>query len=144
MSRPTPEHATATLQQLQDDRERLESLTQTPWWAPVALGLVVGLWVGSAPVTDRTTGYLLALVAALLVASLVRTRTGIRLRRSGARQWSLAILWLLATLVLYSVALALGSLGEAAWAMVPALAAAGLTSLTVRVSDRWAREARGA
>ncbi|GAA1176909.1 hypothetical protein GCM10009584_17970 [Ornithinimicrobium humiphilum] len=137
----SPDHATDLLRQLDDDRSRLADLTATPWWAPAFLGLVVGLWVASPAVGDRTSNYVFALVAAVVIVSVVRARTGIRLRAAGARQVSLGALWLLATLVLYSVSLALVSLDRSVWVVLPALGAAATTWAAARVSDRWAREA---
>lgn len=140
MSHPSPDSATSSLQQMRDDQSRMAALTSTPGWAPALLALVAGLWVASAPIGDRTTGYVSALVGAVLVVYLVQAQTGIKVRRSGPRQWSLGILWLLFTLVLYSVSLALGSVDKVGWTVVPALAAGTFTYFVVRVSDRWARE----
>lgn len=141
MSSPSPDRAHDLLEQLGEDRTRLAALTATPWWAPVLLGLVAGLWVASPAVGDRTAGYLLALLGAVLVVSLVRTRTGIRVRAAGPRSAGLAVLWLLVTLVLYSVALGLVSLDRAAWVAAPAVVAGVVTCAVVRVADRWSREA---
>ncbi|WP_122261974.1 hypothetical protein [Ornithinimicrobium cerasi] len=140
MSHISPDSATSTLQQMRDDRSRVAALTSTPWWAPTLLALVAGLWVASASMSDRTTGYVLALAGAALVVYLVRAQTGIKVRRSGPRQWSLGVLWLLFTLAMYSVSLALGSVDKAGWTVVPALAAGTVTYFVVTVSDRWARD----
>lgn len=140
MSFPSPDRAHDLLEQLVDDRARLASLTATPWWSPVLLGLVAGLWVASPAVGDRTTGYVLALLGAALVVFLVRTRTGIRVSAVGPRAAGLAVLWLLVTLLLYSASLALVSLGRSAWVPAPAIVAGVVTWAVVRVADRWARE----
>ena len=140
MSDTSPYSAASSLQQMRDDRSRMATLTSTPWWAPALMALVAGLWVASAPMNDRTTGYLLALVGAALVAYLVQSRTGIKVRRSGPRQWALGVLWLLLTLAMYSAALALGSVEKAGWTVVPALAAGAFTYFVAKVSDRWARD----
>lgn len=140
MSTPSPDRAHDLLEQLGDDRTRLASLSATPWWAPVLLALVAALWVASPAVGDRTTSYVLAVLGAVLVVSLVRTRTGIRVRAAGPRSAGLAVLWLLVTLVLYSVALGLVSLDRSAWVVVPAVVAGGVTYGAVRVADGWARE----
>jgi hypothetical protein len=137
----SPDRATDLLRQLDHDRSRLADLTATPWWAPALLGLVVGLWVASPAVGDRTSNYVFALVAAVVIVSVVRAGTGIRLRAAGARQVALGALWLLASLVLYSVSLALVSLDRPVWVVLPALGAAAVTWAAARVSDRWAREA---
>ena len=86
-SSPSPTDATDLLRQLDEDRSRLAGLTATPWWAPALLGLVVGLWVASPSVGDRTTNYLFALGATVVVIYLVRVRTGIRLRGPGHGSW---------------------------------------------------------
>ena len=139
-SSPTPADATDLLRQLDEDRSRLAGLTATPWWAPALLGLVVGLWVASPAVGDRTTNYLFALAAAVVVVHLVRVRTGIRLRGAGARQLVLGVLWLLVTLLLYSAALGLVSLDREVWTVLPAAVAGVVTYALAVVSDRWARE----
>lgn len=140
MSTPTPDSARSTLTQMNDDRLRMASLTVTPWWAPALIAMVVGLWVASPVTGDRRTGYAVAVVSAALVIYLVRAQTGIRVRTAEPRQWSLGILWLLLTLVMYSSAVGLDSLDRAPWVAVPALGAAGITYAAAWVSDRWARE----
>lgn len=140
MSTPSPDRAHDLLEQLGGDRSRLAAVTATPWWASALLGLVAGLWVASPAVGDRTTSYVLAVVGVALVVWLVRERTGIRLRTAGPRPVALAVLWLLVTLVLYSVSLGLASLDRAAWVVVPALLAGGATWAAARLADRWARE----
>lgn len=140
MSTPTPDSARSTFTQMRDDRLRMASLTVTPWWAPALIAMVVGLWVASPVTGDRMTGYAVAVVSAALVIYLVRAQTGIRVRTAEPRQWSLGILWLLLTLVMYSSAVGLDSLDRAPWVAVPALSAAGITYAAAWVSDRWARE----
>lgn len=140
MSTPTPDSARSTFTQMRDDRLRMASLTVTPWWAPALIAMVVGLWVASPVTGDRRTGYAVAVVSAALVIYLVRAQTGIRVRTAEPRQWSLGILWLLLTLVMYSSAVGLDSLDRAPWVAVPALSAAGITYAAAWVSDRWARE----
>lgn len=144
MSHPSPDDARSSLNQVRDDRSRMAALTSPPRWASTLLGLVAGLWVASAPVGDRATGYVLALAAAVLVVYLVQAQTGIKVRRSGPRQWSLAVLWLLFTLAMYSVSLALGSVDRVGWTVLPALAAGAVTAWVATVSERWAREGLGA
>lgn len=139
-SSPSPTDATDLLRQLDEDRSRLAGLTETPWWAPALMGLVVGLWVASPAVGDRTPNYLFALVAGVVVVYLVRVRTGIRLRGAGARPLALGILWLLVTLLLYSAALGLVSLDREVWTVLPAVVAGVVTYGLAVVSDRWVRE----
>ncbi|MGD8202258.1 hypothetical protein ACQE98_16585 [Ornithinimicrobium sp. W1679] len=139
-SSPSPTDATDLFRQMDDDRSRLAGLTETPWWAPALMGLVVGLWVASPAVGDRTPNYLFALVAGVVVVYLVRLRTGIRLRGAGARPLALGILWVLVTLLLYSAALGLVSLDREVWTVLPAVVAGVVTYGLAVASDRWVRE----
>ncbi|AQP43424.1 hypothetical protein [Tessaracoccus flavus] len=137
----SPEHASAMLDQLRDDRVRLNAMTETPWWVPIALGLITGVWVASPAVGDRTVGYTMALVSVAVLVLLARRQMGVKLRISGASVWVLAVIWLAITLTAYSVALGLISLQLTAWVAVPALAAAAVTVGMARSIDRRARAA---
>ena len=130
----------STLNQMSADRSRLNALTSTPWWAPALLALIAGAWVASPALGDRKTGYAVALVSATLGVYLARQHMGIRVKASGPRHWALVMLWLLFTLVMYSVALGLVSFDKAVWVVAPSLAAAGFTYVVAKVADRWARE----
>lgn len=137
---PRQADAAATLAQLERDRDRLVSTTRTPWWVPTAIGLIVGLWVGSPALASARVSYGTAVVAVVLVLAFARRQTGVQASARGPRVWALGALWLLVTLLAYSVSLGLAAADMPVWIAVPAAIAGAVTYLHVRLIDRWARE----
>lgn len=135
-----PDDAAATLDQLRRDRARLNSTTQTPWWVSAGLGLIVALWVVSPALAPVPVSYGIAVVAVVLVLSLARRHTGLRTSARGPRIWALGVLWLLVTLVSYSVSLGLAASNLPAWIVVPSVVSGAATYLCAQTADRWGRE----
>lgn len=133
--------AAATLDQLQHDRARLDEATRTPWWVPAGLALIAAIWVLSPALVPPSVSYALAVVGVLALLHGARRQTGLRASVRGPRTWALAALWLLLTMLAYSVALGLAAADLVVWVGLPAAAAAAVTYLSARTVDRWAREA---
>ena len=132
---PSPDEASAALNSLATDRERLAANVQVPWALLAAFGGLGAWWVSAAVATTPgenyeppTTGWL-ALVGTLVVAYLIRRETGVHFRKMGARAaW--AVVGILAVcLVLFSVSLGLVSFGLQ-WAVA-------LTSLVAFAATTW-------
>lgn len=134
-----PDDATATLNQLARDRARLDARTRMPFWAPVAFAVVAALWVASPAMGDARTNYVFALVAAVLVADLARRWTGLRAKAVGPRAWALTVLWLVVTLLMYSISLGLVAGQLPLWVLVPAVVAGVTTWFCIRAADACAR-----
>ncbi len=111
------------LDALQADRDRLVENARVPWPLLAAFGGVGAWWVAEAASARPGEDYepqassWLALAAVIVIAHLVRRETGIRFRAMGAAAaW--AVVGIVATCsILFSVSLALVSLGLQ-WAVV--------------------------
>lgn len=132
---PSPEDANALLAELGSDRNVLADSVRVPTTLMAALGACAAWWVSTAATTapgadyqPPTSGWL-CLVAVLVIVHLIRRETGIRFRTMGPRAGVLLAVILLACLALFSVSLALVSLG-AAWAVA-------LTSLSAFGAVMW-------
>jgi hypothetical protein len=121
--------AAAALAGMRSDREALAAAIPEPRWHLAALGAVAAAWVAQAVTTrpgsdyEAPTSTWLALVAVLVIMTLIRHRTGIRFRRLGARATLL-----MACLALFSISLGLVVQGLG-WAVsLTALAAFALVT----------------
>jgi hypothetical protein len=126
--------AAAALAGMRSDREALAAAIPEPRWHLAALGAVAAAWVAQAVTTrpgsdyEAPTSTWLALVAVLVIMTLIRHRTGIRFRRVGARATLLMAGILVACLVLFSISLGLVVQGLG-WAVsLTALAAFALVT----------------
>lgn len=133
--RPSAEHAAAELRNLATDRQALADGVRVPWSLLAGLGGVAAWWVAAAAMASPgadyeapTSGWL-GLVAVLLIGHLIRNETGIRFRKMGGRAALATVAIVLVCLVLFSVSLALVSVG-AIWAVV-------LTSLSAFCLVTW-------
>jgi FtsH-binding integral membrane protein len=128
---PSPEDAAAALRTLDADRRALATQAAPPRALMAAFGAIAAWWVGAAQTTSPGAGYQpaaagwLPVAAAIVVAYLVRERTGVRFRSSGPRAAGAFVAILVSCLGLYSASLALVSLG-ATWAVALTSAAAFL------------------
>lgn len=138
----SPQAAVEMLDALQTDRDRLVENVKVPWPLLAAFGGAGVWWVAAAASARPGADYeppassWLALVAALVIAYLVRRETGIRFRAMGARAaW--AVTGIIATcLILFSVSLGLASFGLH-WAVVlTSLGAFVVTTLLSGVAYR--------
>ena len=114
---PSPDEATAALNTLSTDRERLAAGVKVPWVLLAGFGGVGAWWVSAAATASPgenyqppTSGWL-ALVAVLVVAYLIRQETGIRFRKMGTRAGWAMVGILAVCLALFSVSLGLVSFG---------------------------------
>jgi len=138
----SPQAAVEVLEALQADRDRLVENARVRWPLLAAFGAAGAWWVASAATARPGEDYeppasnWLALVAALVIAYLVRRETGIRFRAIGARAaW--AVTGIIATcLILFSASLGLASFGLR-WAVVlTSLGAFVVTTLLSGVAYR--------
>ena len=132
--RPSPEEAAASLRDLGADRQALADRVQVPTMLLAALGGVAAWWVAGAAVANPgenyeppTSGWL-GLVAALVIAHLIRRETGIRFRKMGPRAALVMAAIPVLCLILFSISLGLVSFG-ARWAvLLTSLSAFGLVT----------------
>lgn len=132
---PSPDEATAALNLLSTDRERLAASVHVPWVLLAAFGGVAAWWVSAAVATSPGESYepsssgWLALVGALLVAYLIRRETGVRFRTMGVRAgWAMVGITAVC-LLLFSISLGFVSSGMQ-WAVA-------LTSLVAFAATTW-------
>jgi hypothetical protein len=142
LERPSQEEATDVLNTLSADRHRLADGVEVPWALLVAFGALSAGWVATAATTDPgatyrppTSGWL-ALLGALVVAYLIRRRTGIRFRAMGAGAgWAVTGI-IVTCLALFSVSLGLVASGLT-WAVaLTSLAAFAVTTWLAVVAHR--------
>ncbi|MCK6209510.1 PAM68 family protein [Georgenia sp. EYE_87] len=145
--RPSAEDAAAELHNLVTDRQALADGVRVPWSLLAGLGGVAAWWVAAASAASPgedyeapTSGWL-GLVAVLVIGHLIRNETGIRIRKMGGRAALATVAIVLICLVLFSVSLALVSLG-ATWAVVlTSLSAFGLVTWLAGIAYRSALDA---
>ena len=143
---PSPDEASASLNMLSTDRERLAASVHVPWYLLAAFGGVGAWWVSAAAATNPGENYeppssgWLALVGTLVVAYLIRRETGVGFRKMGPRAgWALVGI-LAVCLVLFSVSLGLVSFGIH-WAVtITSLIAFAVTTWLAGVAYRSAVE----
>lgn len=132
---PSPDEATAALNTLSTDRERLAASVHVPWTLLAAFGGVGAWWVSAAVHTNPGENYeapssgWLALVGTLLVAYLIRRETGVHFRKMGTRAGWAMVGIITVCLLLFSVSLGLVSFGMQ-WVVV-------LTSLVAFATTTW-------
>lgn len=132
---PSPDEATAALNTLSTDRERLAASVHVPWALLAAFGGVGAWWVSAAAATNPGEDYeppssgWLALVGTLVVAYLIRRETGVGFRKMGTRAGWAMVGIIAVCLVLFSVSLGLVSFGMQ-WAVA-------LTSLVAFAATTW-------
>lgn len=123
------------MNELTADRERLAENIKVPRALMAGFGGVAAWWVGMAAATSPGQAYQppamgwLALAVSLVFVHLVQRDTGIRFRRMGPRALLAVAGAVVACLALYSISLALVSLGLH-WGVV-------LTSVTAFASTTW-------
>lgn len=140
--RPSPEEAAASLRGLAADRQALANGVHVPKMLLAALGGVAAWWVAGAAGANPgenyeppTSGWL-GLVAALVIAHLIRRETGIRFRQMGLRAGLVTVAILVLCLVLFSISLGLASFG-ARWAVVlTSLCAFGMVTWLAGIAFR--------
>lgn len=132
---PSSDEATNALNDLSTDRERLAAGIHVPWILLAAFG-GLGAWFVSAAVTtnpgesyEPPASSWLALVAALVIAYLIRRETGIHFRRMGTRACGAIVGIIAVCLMLFSVSLGLVAF-DLPWAVA-------LTSLTAFAATTW-------
>lgn len=132
---PSLDEATAALNALSTDRERLAASVHVPWVLLAAFGGVGAWWVSTAAATNPGDNYeppssiWLALVGTLVVAYLIRRETGVHFRKMGARAGWATVGIIIVCLVLFSVSLGLVSFGMQ-WTVA-------LTSLVAFAATTW-------
>ena len=140
--RPSVDEAAARLSELSGDRRALAGSTRVPRVLLAAYGGVAAWWVAGAATASPgenyeppTSGWL-ALVAVLIITHLMNRETGIRFKSMGPGAAMAMGGILLVCLALFSVSLALVSLG-AGWAVaLTSLAAFGAVSWLASVAYR--------
>lgn len=114
--------AAANLRLLNEDRSTLAEAVRVPKVLLAAYGGVAAWSVAAAATANPGTDYepsgsaWLALVAVLIITHLVQRETGVKFRKMGTRAVAAVMGIMVGCLVLFSVSLALVSLG-AAWAV---------------------------
>ena len=132
---PSPDEATAALNTLSTDRERLAASVHVPWVLLAAFGGVGAWWVSAAVVANPGESYeppssgWLALVGTLVVVYLIRRETGVRFRKMGGRAGWAMVGIIAVCLLLFSISLGLVSFGMQ-WAVV-------VTSLVAFAATTW-------
>ncbi|QGU03338.1 hypothetical protein [Corynebacterium comes] len=126
-----------SLELLEADRLALSERARMPSWLALTLGVLAGVWGGSPLFTgsDHTSVWFSLYVVGLVLVFGATRATGVRLRAVGARGWVAFGILVFVVLALYSVSLALNSLGLVGWVLLPALLAAVCTVAAVRVVD---------